>query len=97
MAISFVQISIELFETLKVLASQLRYVFQSDNLSNGSSSLQGRYGGRMLKRIWCSVSKMESLECHWIGMKCDVFPKKGDPFWSVIFWPVKFGQLFYAN
>ena len=30
MAISFVQISIELFETLKVLASQPGYVFQSD-------------------------------------------------------------------
>ena len=22
---------------------------------------------------------------------------KGDPFWPVIFWPVKFGQLSYAN
>ena len=29
----------------------------------------------MLKWIACSVSDMESLECHWIGMKCDVFPK----------------------
>ena len=37
MAISFVQISIELFETLKVLASQPWYVFQSDYLNNGSS------------------------------------------------------------
>ena len=32
MAISFVQISIELFETLKVLASKPGYVFQSDYL-----------------------------------------------------------------
>ena len=31
MAISFVQISIELFETLKVLACQPGYVFQSDH------------------------------------------------------------------
>ena len=75
MAISFVQISIELFETLKVLAAQPWYVFQSDYLSNGSSPLRGRYGGRMLKQICCSVSKMESLECHWIGVKCDVLPK----------------------
>ena len=30
MAIYFVQISIELFETLKVLASQPGYVFQSE-------------------------------------------------------------------
>ena len=65
MAISFVQISIELFETLKVLASQPWYVLQSDYLSNGSSSF-----ARPLR--W---KKMESLECHWIGMKCDVFPK----------------------
>ena len=35
----FVQISVELFETLKVLACQPGYVFQSDYLG----------GGRMLK------------------------------------------------
>ena len=37
MVISFVQISIELFESLQVLASQPWYVFQSDYPSNGSS------------------------------------------------------------
>ena len=77
MAISFVQINYELFETLKVLVSQPGHVFQSDYL--GLTLVTGRScceadTVEMLKWFWYSVSKMESSEYYWTGMKCDVFP-----------------------
>ena len=69
---SFVQVSIELFETLKVLASQPGYVFQSDYL--GLTLVTGLLcEADMMEE--CSrgscypVSKMESFKCHWIDIQ----------------------------
>ena len=78
MAISFVQVSIELFETLKVLASQPGYACQSDYL--GRTCVAGPLGEADTVEEYCggscySVSTMESSKCHWIRMKCDVFTK----------------------